>query len=446
VNPERQFLAALSAYARGDHPCAARYCARALRDSVPTDVLMVRLIHLYLIATELWGNGPTFPEEVGALVERAQADAKRVGDPALQAIASCMRGRYLISADSLPAAIVVFSDAAKVAAASGNLLAQLEALSELGHNTVGVNLARGLAILRRAQVLADSLDDDGAPACDRPLLPVQRARLAGLIGAAVFDDGGFGEAETWLRRSLATLRGLGAWEHAALISNYLGQLLTEMGRFEEAQDVLLDALEPLRAHADQSAYQGYNLGQLGRLYLDWGRLEAAEENITAGWDRLQRSQDRSILPILRNYLGELLMHPSYPRRDPGRARQVFDETIAECQRTGFQRSEITALALRALADLDLGDRHGALTASSQAVQRLAETGIMPTVRTEQIYFVRYRVLDATGADAEAADWLARARETISTKAATITLARLRDQFLTRAPTSREILSAGRVSP
>jgi hypothetical protein len=117
-----------------------------------------------------------------------------------------------------------------LAGASGNLLAQLEALSEFGHNTVGVNLRRGLAILRRAQALADRTEDDGAPACDRPLLPVQRARLAGLIGVAVFDAGGFGEAETWLRRSLATLRELSAWEQAAaLISNYLGSCLQRCG-------------------------------------------------------------------------------------------------------------------------------------------------------------------------------------------------------------------------
>jgi hypothetical protein len=39
------------------------------------------------------------------------------------------------------------------------------------------------------------------------------------------------------------------------------------------------------------------------------------------------------------------MHPSYPRRNIRQARELFKETIAECQRTGFQRSEITALAL-----------------------------------------------------------------------------------------------------
>jgi tetratricopeptide (TPR) repeat protein len=314
-------------------------------------------------------------------------------------------------------------------------------LSELGHNTVGVNLARGLAILRRAQALADGMDDDGASACDRPILLVQKARLTGLIGVAIFDDGDLGNAEPWLRRSLGALRGLRAWEPAALISNYLGQLLTEMGRFEEAQDVLTEALEPLRAHGDHGAYQGYNLGQLGRLYLDWDRLDAAAENITAAWDRLQRTHDRSIQPILRNYLGELLMHPSYPRRDPGQARELFGETIAECRQTGFQRSEITALALRSLADLELGDLNEALMASSQAVQRLAETGTMPMVRTEQIYLTRYRVLHAIGSHLEAAEWLGRARRVLIGKAGSISSPRLREQFLARTPTSREIMSA-----
>jgi hypothetical protein len=65
---------------------------------------------------------------------------------------------------------------------------------------------------------------------------------------------------------------------------------------------------------------------------------------------------------------------------------------------------------------------------------------MPTVRAEQIYFVQYRVLHATGADTEAVDWLARARKILNSKSATITSLRLREQYLTRPPTSREIMS------
>jgi tetratricopeptide (TPR) repeat protein len=440
VGAEQRFLAALSAYVRGDRRRAAWYCARALDGARPGDALTVRLIHLYLVSTELWWSlEPS--ADVGELVTRAQSAAARTGEPALAAMAGCMYGRFLIASDGLPDAVAVFSEAADRAAESGNLLANLETLADLGHHSVGRNLNRGLIILRRAQALAERSGDDDAPSCDRPLLAVQRARLAGLVGVAIFDSGDFAEAEAWLRRSVAELRALRAWDLSASISNYLGQLLTEMGRFEEAEVVLLAALEPLRADADLSTFQGYNLGLLGKLYLEWGRIGDAAENLRAGWDRLQRTQHRAIIPILRNYVAELLMHPSYPGRDIRRAQELFGETVAECRRSGFQRSGIAALALRALACLALGDQAGAGDSSAQAAEALEAAGTMPALRTEEVYLVRYEVLKATGAAPEAAAWLCRAYRVLRDKEATIQSPGLREQFLTRVPTSSRIMAA-----
>jgi tetratricopeptide (TPR) repeat protein len=440
VGAEQRFLAALSAYVRGDRRRAAWYCARALDGARPGDALTVRLIHLYLVSTELWWSlEPS--ADVGELVTRAQSAAARTGEPALAAMAGCMYGRFLIASDGLPDAVAVFSEAADRAAESGNLLANLETLADLGHHSVGRNLNRGLIILRRAQALAERSGDDDAPSCDRPLLAVQRARLAGLVGVAIFDSGDFAEAEAWLRRSVAELRALRAWDLSASISNYLGQLLTEMGRFEEAEVVLLAALEPLRADADLSTFQGYNLGLLGKLYLEWGRIGDAAENLRAGWDRLQRTQHRAIIPILRNYVAELLMHPAYPGRDIRRAQELFGETVAECRRSGFQRSGIAALALRALACLALGDQAGAGDSSAQAAEALEAAGTMPALRTEEVYLVRYEVLKATGAAPEAAAWLCRAYRVLRDKEATIQSPGLREQFLTRVPTSSRIMAA-----
>jgi tetratricopeptide (TPR) repeat protein len=444
VNPERLFLAGLSAYRRGDRVAAAHYCEHALHDSAPGDALTVRLSHLYLVSTELWWNSTTPTQQIGILVDRAVNAAERTGDLALRAMAACARARYLIATDGLPAAVAVFSEAAELAAASGKVVAELEALADLGHHTVGLDMARGLAVLQRAQILAER--NIYAAPYDVPLVQVQRARVPGLIGVAAFDDGRFGEAETSLRRSVAELDALCAWDQFALICNYLGQLLTEMGRFAEGEDVLLAALVRLRSHADLSTFQGYNLGLLAKLYLEWGRIDAAQEAIMAGWERLLSTRHRAILPILRNYLGELIMHPSYPHRDIRRARDLFAETIAECQQTGFQRSEIAAISLHALADLDTGRPRDALAASARAVERLAAAGTMPALRTEEIYMVRYKVLHATGAEAEAAGWLARAGHTLALKAATIPSARLREQFLSGTPTSREIMSATADTP
>jgi tetratricopeptide (TPR) repeat protein len=438
MNPERLFLAGLSAYRRGARMAPGAYCERALRESSPTDDLRVRLNHLYLVATELWWFSNTPYERLGALVDSTLEAAERTGDPALLGMANCVRGRYLLITAGLQEAVAAFTIAAQFAADSENLLAQLESLSDLGHHVIGLDMARGLGVLQEAMELTG--DTGQVPACDLPLVAVLQARLPGLVGVAAFDNGRFGDAEGSLRRSVSELHRLRAWDQFSSISNYLGQLLTAMGRFEEAEKVLLAALKPLYAHADLTTSQGYNLGLLGKLYLEWGRLDAAEKNITAGWERLLDTGHSAVLPILRNYLGELLMHPSNPHRDVGRARQLFDETIAECQRSGFQRSEIAALSLRALVDLSSGRHEDALAASACAVEHLAAVGTMPALRTEEIYLTRYKVLRATGAEEEAASWLACAREVLNAKAATIPSLPLREQFLTGTPVSRYIVA------
>jgi tetratricopeptide (TPR) repeat protein len=359
----------------------------------------------------------------------------------MKAMAQCLRGRYLIATGSLPAAIEAFSLATELAEASGNQAVELEALSDLGHHTVGRNLGIGLAILDKAQARAEDSADDRTSPYDRPLLPLHRARLAGLIGVAIYDDGRFDEAEGWLRRSLHALRALRAWDTFASVSNYLGQLLTEAGRFEEAEEVLLSALDPLRPDADLSTFQGYNLGLLGKLYLEWGRLADAEEKLTAGWSRLQQTRHRAILPILRNYMGELLMHPDYAHRDIRRARGLFSETVAECQQSGFQRSEIAALTLLARAALDLRDYEGACAASMRAVARLTATGTMPALRTEEVFLAHYQAFSAAGNESEAVASLTRAQLILKQKAATIASPEHREQFLTRVQTSFEIMRA-----
>jgi len=437
MDPERLFIAGVSAYRRGARRLPGRYCKRALREGALTDELRVRLSHLYLVATELWWFNNLQSNHIGALIDGTLEAAERTCDPALLGLANCIRGRYLLTV-SLPEAVAAFASAAEFAAASDCALAKLESLSDFGHHMIGLDMARGLTVLQQAAQLADA--DKKVPSCDLPFIRVLQARLPGLIGVAAFDDGRFGEAEQALYQSVSRLQKLRAWDQFSIISNYLGQLLTEMGRFEEAEEILLGALKPLYEHADLTTSQGYNLGLLGKLYLEWGRLDAAEENIMAGWERLLDTRHPAVLPILRNYLGELLMHPSNPHRNIVRARMLFDETIEECQRTGFQRSEIAALSLRALADLSSGYRQRALDSSRRAVERLAAVGTMPALRTEEIYITRYKVLRATGEE-EAADWLARARQILDAKAATIASPALREQFLIGTSVSRYICSA-----
>lgn len=440
MTPDSLFLAALSAYARGSNQAAKAYCERALARPALEGRLTVRLIHLLLTATELWWDEP----EADALISTAEAAATKADDAELRALAGCLRGRYLVMTDGLPASVAVLTEAAEQAEASGKSLPRVETLNYLGHYTVGLNMARGRALLAHAQRIVDAEGSRDMPATDRPLFLVAAAQLAGFIGVAAFDDGHYEEAERWMRRSLAELGDRNARAHIAAISNYLGQLLTTSGRFEEAEALLLTTLDRLSGDADLSRHQAYNFSLLGKLYLEWGRIEAAEPCLNAGWERLSRAHHEALQPIMRNYLGELFMHPANPRRDPLQARRLFDETVQECARTGFLRSEVAALAFRALADLEMGNREAARTTSTTAVRTLERAGNLPALRSEEVYLTHYRVLRGTGENA--APYLERARAILMAKAKTIRSTKWHNQFLTRVPVSRMIIALDSNTP
>jgi tetratricopeptide (TPR) repeat protein len=441
MSAEHQYHAALAAYSAGKLRTVAQDCMNALRDEGLSAALTVRIIYLHLRATELWWElDPT--EDVSRLVARAQDAATHTDDPALIALAQCLYGRYLIATEGLTPAVPVFSKAAALATESRDPLAKLDALSDLGHHGVGQDLGRGMSILWQAQALAEQLADADVAEYDRPLILASKARLQGLLGVAIFDEGRFADAEMWLQRSLDSLEVIKAWDQVAVISNYLGQLLTNMGRFEEAERLLITALGPLRTDADLSTFQGYNLGLLGKLYIEWDRVQDADASLTAGWIRLQRTRHRSILPLLRNYRGELIIHPSFHASDLKIACALFGETIEECRRTGFLRSEIAALSLLARTHLALGNTADALTASTGATQKLEAAGTMPALRSEEIYFTHWQALNAVGDKSAASHYLVLAQDVLRSKAVTIEEPGLREQFLSRVPISAAILNAG----
>ncbi|MFI6541454.1 tetratricopeptide repeat protein [Nonomuraea sp. NPDC050547] len=428
------WLRALDAYERGDYRHVADHCRAGLAAPLLDDALMVRLSHLQLTATELWWvTGPD--DSIRALAAAASASADRTGDRELQALAGVSMGAYRLAAEGLQAGVAWLREAAEHAEQSGSPLARLEALSALGHHLVGLDMGAGLATLERAREVAEQYGEADLPPADRPLYRVQAALLHGHLGVAAFDNGRFGEAEESLRRSLAGLQAARARDHVAMISNYLGQVLTAIGRFEEADQLLQDALQVLRADADLSAHQGYNQGLIGKLYLEWGQPDRARPMIDAGYERVTRAGHASIAPILRTYLAEVLTMPG--QRDLERARLLCDETVQECRLTGFQRSEVGALSLRALVELQLGEVDDALGSSTLAVTRLEAAGTMPALRSEEVYYVHHQVLCAVG-DGMSRHWLDRARATVSAKAASLPSA---ETFLTRVPINRAIASA-----
>lgn len=434
---------ATDCYLRGDYAGSVTRCQAALRllnSDTENDLLRIRIIWLLTMATEPWWSahpsaGQQIPlEDIMGLVAQIR---ERQSDPVIFALASHVRGRYLLLTDNLVRAIEAFAEAVSHARRGDDRLVEFAALIDFGHVQIGRDFDTGLANLRRALRLAEHLSDSGSD----PMLSALIGRLFGFIGVAEFDAGQFDSAERWLRQSFDKFSGLGVRDQLATMENYLGQLLIAVGRFEESEELLAHSAEVLTDFAVASTHRAYNLGLLGKLYLEWGRPDDAFAPLQDAWRQIQETDHKAIIPLLRNYSAELLLHPNHSGRDTMAAEALLSQTIEECRQTGFVRSEVAALSLLALSTKARGDLDTAYELSSIAVAMLEEAGTMPALRTEEIYFAHALILRSRTALSEAQRWLTRASNVLHGKASTIADARRRHLFLQRVPVSRAIVAA-----
>jgi tetratricopeptide (TPR) repeat protein len=435
-----------------DHYLHGRYrdaiaCGQAALDrlrpdgSATGDAGRVRAIEILILATEPWwraeadqDDGLALPE----LVARAGSAAARVGDPVLIAIAWCLRGYLHVVSDSLELGVEAFGEALRSARLGDDQLVELTAMTELAHATIGRDFDAGYTQLRAAVGLAQQLRTT-------PMAAFRTARLDGLIGVAEFDAGQFDAAESWLRQALAKLEQVGARDQVATMANYLAQLLITTGRFEQAQTLLAARLDDLRDLPLASAHRAYNLGLLGKLYLEWNQPNDARDSILQAWQQIQDTGHASIRPLLRNYYAELLMHPSNSDADLVAAEQLLAETVKECQDTGFVRSEVVARSMLGDVAARRGELGAARAHSTAAVDRLDRAGTLPAVRAEEIYHIHAQILERDH-DPEAAHWRQRARDLLDAKAHTIGDEGVRRLFLERVNVIRAILAGPPGSP
>jgi tetratricopeptide (TPR) repeat protein len=149
-----------------------------------------------------------------------------------------------------------------------------------------------------------------------------------------------------------------------------------------------------------------------------------------------------MVPLVGNYYAELLMHPDYKERNPGIAQELLTTTVKEAQAAGFHRSAIAALSLLGRLALDQSLIEDALKYSTQAVQYLERLGgTLPALRTEEIWFNHYLVLQAAKRQGQALDYLQRANAVLQEKASSLQDEAHRRAFLERVPVSRAILTA-----
>jgi tetratricopeptide (TPR) repeat protein len=438
---QRNYQAAQAAFARGDDDSTVSWCRQALvavqqhPTSEPHNRLCVEATDLLLeVARQRGAQHLSLTE----LLDAAETAAARAGDPGLQARIRRQHALLLLRANNRSAAARMLQEALALAEQAGDATLEFMILSELGHCLVGEDLACGLILQRQAYAIYETrLADTHADSLHvRRLLHALQAR----IGVNEFDLGNYDVALNRLIQSVEGMRHTGMRADLPWALNYLAQVYVATGRFEEAEAVLREAIM-LPDDRDADPTRSNNLALLGKLYVEWERVNDADEPMRRGWAEAHAAWHVGLAPLVRNYYAELLMHPDYRQRDLTAAEEQLTMNLSETLASAFHRSEIQALSLRGRLALVQGNMDAALGYSAEAVAYLERMGTMPALRTEEILWNHACVLQAAGRAADARRYLEQAHAVVQWKAGSIADPTQRANFLGRVPLSREIVAA-----
>jgi tetratricopeptide (TPR) repeat protein len=443
--------AARLSYDSGAFRDAAALCEHALdsvaalgHDALDAHLRMIRArsVQLWLLSSELrwWGAPPatTAGESPLDLLKYGDEDAEVLDDPRLRAQMTFLRARVAIIRQALPAALTLYERALEQSRAAQDELGEVVTMTELGHHRIGVDLQEGLRTLRTAYDKWQRLEAVLEASEAAPILARHLHRLQGSIGVAEFDAGHFDEGETWLRAALDGLRLRKMPDLRSTMSNFLAQLLTAEGRFEESEQVLVETLDELKSERGAYAHRSYNESLLGKLYLEWRRGDLAETWLTRANTDIDGIVNEAIVPLVRNYYCEWLIDELNADKRYDEAEQLLRGTIEAVERSGFVRSGVTARVLLSQVLMATDRSTEALALSTEAVETLDRHGVLPALRSEEVLFNHYTVLRQNGVRDQTLASRLRANRIVQQKAASIGDESRRYQFLHRVPLNRRI--------
>ncbi|MFI9760736.1 AAA family ATPase [Streptomyces sp. NPDC051963] len=405
------------------------------------DRWLVQAVELLLSLTEVRWRGqhrPAGGPDIDSLAAEAEAAARRCGTPEPAIRTTLLRGKTLLATQGLVPSLDKLRTAVELAEQHGDPVPLFVARVEYGRQISKRRLADGLAQLQEAERMYAS--DPRLGGTGDPVL--QHARNLGemQLGITLFDSGHLSEALARLSRCVQRLRDEPLKAELPIALNYLAQVRAGLGSYDDAEDVLREALDFEAGRGGDSGWHAYNAALLAHLLVQRpaGHGQALEL-IADAWAETERTWLANLVPIVRNLYAEiLLLAADGPGELLDQADRLATATCVETRRSGMIRSEIAAHSLRGRILLRQGDTAAAQDQARQAVRILDEVGAMPALRTEEVLYHSAVVQAAGGMREEARTLLERARHEVARKADLVTEESQRDRFLTQVSLNKAI--------
>ncbi|MFE6666796.1 ATP-binding protein [Streptomyces sp. NPDC057697] len=428
---------------------AERHCEKAIQaaralpqDGTGRDRRLVQSIELLLSLTEVRWRGQhdsSGGPHIDTLAAEAERAASRVGDPELVSRTTLLRGKTLMATQGLVPGLDKLRDAVEIAEAQNDPVALFVAKVEYGRQASKRKLEDGLEQLREAEELYAAEPRLGGG--HDPVLQHARNLNEMQLGITLFDHGRLGHALTRLLRCTDRLRDEPLKAELPIALNYLAQVRTGLGQYEQAEQVLNEARDHEAARGGDSGWHAYNTALLALLLARDPRRRG--ESLTLAedaWLETERTWLINLVPIVRNLYAQVLLETTIDSTEQlEAAHRLATDTIVETRRTGMVRSEIAALSLCGRVRFKQGETASASHYAREAVQLLARTGDMPALRSEEVLYHAARTLHATGAQDEAQHILQQARSKVAQKADSLDEPSLRRSFLEAVSLNRAVV-------
>ncbi|HWN42206.1 MAG TPA: CHAT domain-containing tetratricopeptide repeat protein [Thermoanaerobaculia bacterium] len=211
-------------------------------------------------------------------------------------------------------------------------------------------------------------EKEGLGHLEEGLAFARRTGIRALEVQALYLLGGFHEksprtAAGYLESALRLARDLGDELVEMRALHYLGNLYGDLAEPQEALRSYEEALE-LARRLQQPRLEAGTLNNMGLLYDDLGDMERAIRFYEQALAIRDMPEDFHAI-VLNNQAR------AQERVAPARARELYERTLALCEKIGARKLQATALNNLALLDLSMGDASSSLRRSRQALELAA---------------------------------------------------------------------------